>query len=105
MAPHETADRYVSPRFSRSHPNSRRSLTDDQVETSDYKRNPLFVTELSAGTLRKRGSLQRRDVAIVENQPDSMLAEVSVSTINISSKYFLKLFANAIVREAFSVVI
>lgn len=62
---HESVEQYVSPQFSRSQPSSR-SVTQEQLESSDYVgniRDPLFVrsdTELRIGMLSKHGSLRRR---------------------------------------------
>ncbi|VDK80012.1 unnamed protein product [Litomosoides sigmodontis] len=64
---HETDEQCTSPQFSRSQPSSRRSLTQEQLESSDCVGNrqnpPLFVrsdSELRIGMLSKHGSLRRR---------------------------------------------
>ncbi|CAG9532876.1 unnamed protein product [Cercopithifilaria johnstoni] len=67
---HETAEQYTSPQFSRSQPSSRRSLTQEQLGSSDYVgniRDPFFVrsdTELRVGMLSKHGSLRRRGFTV-----------------------------------------
>uniref|UniRef100_A0A1I7VGZ5 RGS domain-containing protein n=1 Tax=Loa loa TaxID=7209 RepID=A0A1I7VGZ5_LOALO len=71
---HETTEQCTSPRFSRSHPSSGRSLTQEQLATSGYTgniRDPLFVrsdSELRIGTLSKHGSLRRRGFTVTGKQ-------------------------------------
>ncbi|VDN85278.1 unnamed protein product, partial [Brugia pahangi] len=71
---HETTEQYMSPRFSRSHPSSRRSLTQEQLGSSGYAgsmRDPLFArsdTELRIGTLSKHDSLRHRGFTVTGKQ-------------------------------------
>uniref|UniRef100_A0A1I8EUX9 RGS domain-containing protein n=2 Tax=Wuchereria bancrofti TaxID=6293 RepID=A0A1I8EUX9_WUCBA len=81
---HETTEQYMSPRFSRSHPNSRRSLTQEQLDPSGYAgnmRDPLFArsdTELRIGTLSKHDSLRHRGFTVTGKQR-SLLTETAHS--------------------------
>lgn len=94
---HETAEQYTSPQFSRSQPSSLRSLTREQLGSSDYAgniREPLFVRsdiELRIGTLSKHGSLRRHGFTVAGKQR-LLLTEVSFSffILSVSLNIFLK---------------